>query len=162
MSQGDTPALAPTDTLVRMPKLADTLVEGTVGQWLKQVGETVGKGEPLASIETDKVTTELTSPAAGTLLELLVAAGSTVPIETPIARIGDPALAPAAPGPPPISQAPDVPSPASPSSPPLPAPRPRGPPRLPQPNRGLQHCLSRHVPPQRRRRWRPDSSWNMA
>lgn len=122
MSEGDTPGLAPTDTVVRMPKLADTLVEGTVGQWLKQVGDTVGRGEPLASIETDKVTSELTSPAAGTLLELLVAAGSTVPIETPIARIGDPAaLAPAAPaGPPPISQAPDVPSPASPSSPPLP------------------------------------------
>jgi 2-oxoisovalerate dehydrogenase E2 component (dihydrolipoyl transacylase) len=76
------------DTVVRMPKLADTLVEGTLGQWLKQVGETIAEGEPLASIETDKVTTELTSPAAGTLLELLIAEGQTVPIETPIARIG--------------------------------------------------------------------------
>src|SRR5438445_12952849 len=77
------------ETLVRMPKLADTLVEGTLGQWLKRVGEVVRQGEPLASIETDKVTTELTSPAAGTLLEVLVADGQTVPIETPIARIGE-------------------------------------------------------------------------
>jgi pyruvate/2-oxoglutarate dehydrogenase complex dihydrolipoamide acyltransferase (E2) component len=77
-------------TLVRMPKLADTLVEGTLGRWLKQVGESVSQGEPLASIETDKVTTDLTSPAAGTLLELLVGEGQTVAVETPIARIGAP------------------------------------------------------------------------
>jgi 2-oxoglutarate dehydrogenase E2 component (dihydrolipoamide succinyltransferase) len=76
------------ETLVRMPKLADTLVEGTLGQWLKEVGDEVRQGEPLASIETDKVTTEMTSPEAGTIVELLVAAGQTVPVETPIARIG--------------------------------------------------------------------------
>ncbi|HKB46112.1 MAG TPA: biotin/lipoyl-containing protein, partial [Ktedonobacterales bacterium] len=76
------------ETLVRMPKLADTLVEGTLGQWLKQVGDEVRQGEPLASIETDKVTTEMTSPEAGTIVELLVAEGQTVPVETPIARIG--------------------------------------------------------------------------
>jgi len=81
------------ETLVRMPKLADTLVEGTLGQWLKRVGDEVRQGEPLASIETDKVTTELTSPAAGRLLEVLVADGQTVPIETPIARIGEAAPA---------------------------------------------------------------------
>jgi 2-oxoglutarate dehydrogenase E2 component (dihydrolipoamide succinyltransferase) len=75
------------ETLVRMPKLADTLVEGTLAQWLKRVGDVVRQGEPLASIETDKVTTELTSPAAGTLLEVLVGDGQTVPIETPLARI---------------------------------------------------------------------------
>ncbi len=77
-----------TDTLVRMPKLADTLVEGTVARWLKQLGDSVAAGEPLAAIETDKVTTELTSPAAGSVLELLVAEGATVPVETAIARIG--------------------------------------------------------------------------
>jgi 2-oxoglutarate dehydrogenase E2 component (dihydrolipoamide succinyltransferase) len=76
------------DTLVRMPRLADTLVEGTLGQWLKQVGDTVGAGEPLASIETDKVTTEMSSPVGGTLLELLIQEGQTVPVETVIARIG--------------------------------------------------------------------------
>src|SRR5438876_4801843 len=76
------------ETFVRMPKLADTLVEGTLGQWLKQVGDEVRQGEPLASIETDKVTTEISSPDAGTIVEFLVAEGQTVPIETPIARIG--------------------------------------------------------------------------
>ncbi len=75
-------------TVIRMPKLADTLVEGTVGKWLKQVGDSVASGEPLASIETDKVTTELTSPAAGAVLELLVAEGQTVAVDTPIARVG--------------------------------------------------------------------------
>jgi pyruvate dehydrogenase E2 component (dihydrolipoamide acetyltransferase) len=79
------------ETLIRMPKLADTLIEGTLGQWLKQVGDEVRAGEPLASIETDKVTTEISSPGAGTILEILVAEGQTVPIETPIARIGAPA-----------------------------------------------------------------------
>src|SRR5882762_1104291 len=81
------------ETLVRMPKLADTLVEGTIGQWLKQVGDEVRQGEPLASIETDKVTTEISSPDAGTVLEILVAEGQTVPIDTPIVRIGAPAPA---------------------------------------------------------------------
>jgi 2-oxoglutarate dehydrogenase E2 component (dihydrolipoamide succinyltransferase) len=92
------------ETLIRMPKLADTLVEGTVGQWLKHVGDTVGQGEPLASIETDKVTTEITSPAAGTLLEVLVREGQAVPIETVIARIGAPE--PAAPAPAPAAEPP--------------------------------------------------------
>ncbi|HYW88528.1 MAG TPA: lipoyl domain-containing protein, partial [Chloroflexota bacterium] len=79
-----------TDTVVRMPKLADTLVEGTVGKWLKQVGESVAAGEPLVSIETDKVTTDVTSPAAGAVLELLVGESQTVAVDTPIARIGQP------------------------------------------------------------------------
>ena len=77
-----------TDTIVRMPKLADTLVEGTLASWLKEVGQPLARGEPLAAIETEKVTTELTSPSDGMLLEVLVPAGTTVPIETPIARIG--------------------------------------------------------------------------
>lgn len=77
-----------TEVLVRMPKLADTLVEGTVGQWLRQVGETVHRGDSLASIETDKVTTEIPSPGDGVVLELLVPVGETVPVDTPIARIG--------------------------------------------------------------------------
>jgi 2-oxoisovalerate dehydrogenase E2 component (dihydrolipoyl transacylase) len=75
----------PTD--VFMPKLADTLVEGTVARWLKVANDVVQAGEPIAEIETDKVTTELTAPAAGTLSELLVAAGETVPVGTPLARI---------------------------------------------------------------------------
>jgi 2-oxoglutarate dehydrogenase E2 component (dihydrolipoamide succinyltransferase) len=81
------------ETVVTMPRLADTLVEGTLGEWLKQVGERIAEGEALAIVETDKVTTELPSPIAGIVLEHLIAAGETVPIETPIARIGAAATA---------------------------------------------------------------------
>jgi 2-oxoglutarate dehydrogenase E2 component (dihydrolipoamide succinyltransferase) len=72
---------------VELPKLADTLVEGTVSRWLKQAGEAVRKGEPLVEIETDKVNSELEAPADG-VLEILVAAGETVPVGQVIARIG--------------------------------------------------------------------------
>jgi 2-oxoisovalerate dehydrogenase E2 component (dihydrolipoyl transacylase) len=85
----------PTD--VFMPKLADTLVEGTVASWLKAAGDIVRAGEPIAEIETDKVTTELTAPVAGTISELLVEAGETVPVGTPLVRIrtqGEQKLAP--------------------------------------------------------------------
>jgi pyruvate dehydrogenase E2 component (dihydrolipoamide acetyltransferase) len=88
----------PTDIL--MPKLADTLVEGTVARWLKAVHDPVQAGESLAEIETDKVTTELTAPAAGRLSEVLVAAGQTVPIGTLLARIrAEDEVAPAQPAP---------------------------------------------------------------
>src|SRR5260370_425802 len=70
----------PTDVL--MPKLADTLVEGTVARWLKAANDVVQAGERIVKIETDKVTTEMTAPTAGTLSELLVAAGETVPFGT--------------------------------------------------------------------------------
>jgi pyruvate/2-oxoglutarate dehydrogenase complex dihydrolipoamide acyltransferase (E2) component len=75
----------PTD--VRMPKLADTLVEGTLARWLKAANESVQAGEAIAEIETDKVTTELIAPSAGTLSALLVKEGETVPIGTPLVRI---------------------------------------------------------------------------
>ncbi len=75
----------PTDVL--MPKLADTLVEGTLTRWLKAANDTVQAGEPIAEIETDKVTTELTAPTSGTLSELLIAEGTTVPIGTALVRI---------------------------------------------------------------------------
>ncbi len=71
-----------------MPKLADTLVEGTVARWLKQPGEWVEKGEALAEIETDKVNSELEAPADGVLAEILVPAGETVPVGQVIARLG--------------------------------------------------------------------------
>jgi len=71
---------------VELPKLADTLVEGTVARWLKQPGEVVRKGEPLVEIETDKVSSELEAPADG-VLEIVVAAGETVPVGQVIARI---------------------------------------------------------------------------
>jgi 2-oxoglutarate dehydrogenase E2 component (dihydrolipoamide succinyltransferase) len=71
---------------VELPKLADTLVEGTVARWLKQAGQAVRKGEPLVEIETEKVSSELEAPADG-VLEIVVAAGETVPVGQVIARI---------------------------------------------------------------------------
>jgi 2-oxoglutarate dehydrogenase E2 component (dihydrolipoamide succinyltransferase) len=71
---------------VELPKLADTLVEGTVARWLKQPGDAVRKGEALVEIETDKVSSELEAPADG-VLEILVAAGETVPVGQVIARL---------------------------------------------------------------------------
>src|SRR5487761_1586611 len=74
-------------TEVLMPKLADTLAEGTLARWLKAAHEAVKTGEAIAEIETDKVTTELTAPSSGTLGNLLVTEGQTVPIGTPLVRI---------------------------------------------------------------------------
>lgn len=75
---------------VRLPKLADTLVEGTVTHWLKQPGETVAEGEPLVEVETDKVNTELESPATGVLAEIVAEEGQTVPVDALLARIDGP------------------------------------------------------------------------
>ena len=83
-----------------LPKLADTLVEGTVSRWLKKPGEVVSKGEPLVEIETDKVNSEIESPFDGVLSEILVPEGETVPVGQVLARIDPPggaAAAPAAP-----------------------------------------------------------------
>src|SRR4051812_15392754 len=100
-----------------MPRLADTLVEGTIARWLKKVAEPIAAGEPLASIETDKVTTELTSPSAGAVLELLAAEGDTVAVDTAIARIGTKASA--AP-PPPNPEPPPPPTERAPNAEPAP------------------------------------------
>ena len=75
---------------VRLPRLADTLVEGTVTHWLKRTGEVVQEGEPLVEVETDKVNTELESPASGTLVEIVAQEGETVPVDALLARIDGP------------------------------------------------------------------------
>ncbi|GAC1688900.1 MAG: hypothetical protein PVS2B1_10400 [Candidatus Dormibacteraceae bacterium] len=72
-----------------MPKLADTLVEGTVARWLKQPGDHLRKGEPFVEIETDKVNSALEAPIEGVLTEVLANAGDTVEVGTVIARISD-------------------------------------------------------------------------
>ena len=64
----------------QLPKLAATLVEGTVTRWLKKAGEAVAKGEPLVEVATDKVNSELESPATGVLEEIVVARGQTAPV----------------------------------------------------------------------------------
>ena len=75
---------------VTMPKLGETVTEGVVSQWLKQVGDTVAFDDPLFEVSTDKVDSEVPSPYDGVLLEILVSEGDTVPVGTPLARIGEP------------------------------------------------------------------------
>ena len=90
-------------TSVTMPALGESVTEGTVTTWLKQVGDTVELDEPIVEVSTDKVDSEVPSPVAGVLLEILVPEDETVEVGTEIARIGDaseasaPAPAPAAP-----------------------------------------------------------------
>src|SRR5260370_35037584 len=83
---------------VSMPKLGETVTEGVVSRWLKQAGDTVAFDDPLFEVSTDKVDSEIPSPYDGVLLEILVNEGETVPVGTPVARIGEPgAQAPSAP-----------------------------------------------------------------
>jgi pyruvate dehydrogenase E2 component (dihydrolipoamide acetyltransferase) len=90
-------------TDVVMPQMGESIFEGTITKWLKQVGDTVQRDEPLFEISTDKVDAEIPSPAAGTLTEIKAAAGSTVQINSVVAVIGGAAgaakAAPAAPKP---------------------------------------------------------------
>src|SRR5207253_2603542 len=84
------------DTLmaeITMPRLSDTMEEGTIASWLKKPGEQVNKGDVIAQIETDKATMDLTAFEAGTLQEILEPEGSTVPIGKPVALIGSGAAA---------------------------------------------------------------------
>src|SRR5690348_6282900 len=74
-------------TDVVMPQMGESIVEGTLTKWLKKPGEHVDRDEPLFEISTDKVDTEIPSPAAGTLSEVLVEEGKTVGINTVVARI---------------------------------------------------------------------------
>jgi pyruvate dehydrogenase E2 component (dihydrolipoamide acetyltransferase) len=95
---------------VTMPRLSDTMEEGTIASWLKRPGEQISKGEVIAQIETDKATMDLTAFETGTLQEILAPEGSTVPIGQPVARIGS--------GAPAASSRPAASSVPSPSAPP--------------------------------------------
>ena len=72
---------------VTMPQLGESVAEGTIGRWLKKVGDPVEKYEPLVEVITDKVNAEVPSPFAGTLTAILAEEGATVPNEAPIAEI---------------------------------------------------------------------------
>src|SRR5690606_2065474 len=74
---------------VNLPALGESVTEGTVTRWLKNVGDHVEVDEPLVEVSTDKVDTEIPSPIAGTLEEILVPEDETVEVGTPLARIGD-------------------------------------------------------------------------
>src|SRR6266446_228863 len=83
------------ETKVIMPQMGESIFEGTVTKWLKKEGDKVQRDEPLFEISTDKVDSEIPSPAAGTLQTILVKEGETVQINTVVAVIGDGAAKPA-------------------------------------------------------------------
>src|SRR5258708_6971045 len=74
---------------VVMPQMGESIVEGTLTKWLKKAGEHVERDEPLFEISTDKVDTEIPSPAAGVLKDVLVEEGKTVAISTVVGRIDE-------------------------------------------------------------------------
>ena len=112
---------------VTLPALGESVTEGTVTRWLKAVGDTVAVDEPLVEISTDKVDTEIPSPVAGVVQEILVAEDETVEVGAVLARVGDAADAPAPAAP--ATEAPAEPAaeqpatePAAPAAPAEPAP----------------------------------------
>ncbi|MBV9768121.1 MAG: 2-oxo acid dehydrogenase subunit E2 [Bryobacterales bacterium] len=127
-------------TDVIMPQMGESIVEGTLTKWLKKAGDHVDRDEPLFEISTDKVDTEIPSPTAGVLKEVLVEEGKTVAISTVVGRIEEgagngasapaPAAAKAEPAPPapkpapeqPRTKAPAAKAPAAPEPEPLPEP----------------------------------------
>ncbi|ORV50917.1 dihydrolipoamide acetyltransferase [Mycolicibacter engbaekii] len=114
-------------TPVLMPELGESVTEGTVTRWLKQVGDSVEVDEPLVEVSTDKVDTEIPSPVAGTLLSITAGEDTTVEVGGELARIGSgsPAAAPE-PTPEPAAPAPAAPEPqAQPEPEPAPAPAPQ-------------------------------------
>ena len=72
-----------------MPRLSDSMEEGTILHWLKQVGDEIAVGDEMVEIETDKANMAYEDDVAGTLTEILAQEGETLPIGTPIARVGD-------------------------------------------------------------------------
>ena len=109
---------------VTMPALGESVTEGTVTRWLKSVGDHVEVDEPLLEVSTDKVDTEIPSPIAGILQEILVAEDDTVPVGADLAVIGE-GVASAAPAPAPVVQAAAPPAPPAPTAPAPTAPAPQ-------------------------------------
>jgi len=104
---------------VKMPALGESVTEGTVTRWLKAEGDHVALDEPLLEVSTDKVDTEIPSPAAGVLQKILVGVDSVAPVGAELALIADGASAPAAPATPQVSTPAPAPTPT-----PIPTPTP--------------------------------------
>ncbi|MEU1533678.1 2-oxoglutarate dehydrogenase, E2 component, dihydrolipoamide succinyltransferase [Streptomyces fagopyri] len=119
------PAGGASGTDVVLPALGESVTEGTVTRWLKEVGEEVAEDEPLLEVSTDKVDTEIPAPVAGVLLEIVVGEDETAEVGAKLAVIGAPGAAPAA-APAPAAPAPAAAAPA-PAAPPAPAPAPAAP-----------------------------------
>lgn len=118
---------------VIMPQMGESIAEGTIVKWLKGVGESIDRDEPLFEISTDKVDAEIPSPSAGVLLEILVKEGQTVEINTVVGRIGQAGEAPSKAAPKPTqAAAPAAPAaaPAKPTPPPAPAVTPPATPQI--------------------------------
>lgn len=108
---------------IRMPRLSDTMEEGTIARWLKQPGDSVARGDVLAEIETDKATMDLEAYEAGVLEQILLPEGESAPIGSVVALVGSgegAPPAPATPAPPPTRAAP-APATAPAAAPPAPA-----------------------------------------
>ncbi len=103
-------------TPVVLPALGESVTEGTVTRWLKQVGDSVEEDEPLLEVSTDKVDTEIPAPASGTLLEIVVNEDETAEVGARLAVIGAAGAAPAA-APAPARQAPAAPAEPAPAAP---------------------------------------------
>ena len=110
---------------VKMPALGESVTEGTVTRWLKAEGDHVALDEPLLEVSTDKVDTEIPSPAAGILQKIVVAVDSVVPVGAELAVIADGASAPATPAAPAAPAVAATPAP-TPTPTPAPAPAPAG------------------------------------
>ena len=119
---------------ITLPQLGETVTEGTITRWFKKVGDTVAADEPLFEVSTDKVDTEVPSPVAGTVTEIRVNEGDTVPVGTVIAVVGaaNAATAPAPVAPAPVAAPAPTPAPA-PVAQPAPAPAPVAPAPVAQP-----------------------------
>ncbi len=137
---------------VIMPQMGESIAEGTLSRWMKQVGDPVKRDEPIFEISTDKVDAEIPAPAAGVLAEILVTEGQTVAVQTVVATIeteaGAVASAPAASAPAPTAPPPRAPVPEKPASagapPAPPAPAPAAPSRpSPAPSRAAPDTGSR-------------------
>ena len=110
-------------TAVIMPALGESVTEGTVTTWLKSVGDTVALDEPLVEVSTDKVDSEVPSPVAGVLLQILIPEDETVEVGTQLALIGDASEAPQD-APAPVQESAPTPAPAPEAQPAAPAPAP--------------------------------------
>ncbi|MFF5216190.1 2-oxoglutarate dehydrogenase, E2 component, dihydrolipoamide succinyltransferase [Micromonospora sp. NPDC000442] len=128
------PAPSGEGTPVQMPALGESVTEGTVTRWLKQVGETVEVDEPLLEVSTDKVDTEIPSPVAGTVLEIKVAEDETAEVGATLAVVGAAGGAPAESKPEPKPEAEAKPEPT-----PQPQPEPQAEPKVSEPTPGLSY-----------------------
>ncbi|MER5951402.1 2-oxoglutarate dehydrogenase, E2 component, dihydrolipoamide succinyltransferase [Streptomyces sp. NPDC001904] len=114
-------------TDVTLPALGESVTEGTVTRWLKEVGEEVAEDEPLLEVSTDKVDTEIPSPVAGVLLEIVVGEDETAEVGAKLAVVGAPGAAPAAAAPAAPAPAQEAPKQEAPAQPAAPAPAPAAP-----------------------------------